>query len=155
MKKNYLTLKNLVSLTQKEVEDNIHEQDISTYLTFLTKAGKYYEENKVIRVFNSTSKILGLYFLMQSFYSKALITKTDFAKSMSLLSRDGALKFINSLITMKLVSIYKTDSDARKQYVIPEKILMEEFNNHMKKRLAKAHMDLVKIQESILKRVKS
>ena len=74
---------------------------------------------------------------------------------MSLLSRDGALKFINSLITMKLVSIYKTDSDARKQYVIPEKILIEEFNNHMKKRLAKAHMDLVKIQENILKRVKS
>ena len=146
-------LKNLTNISTKQIEDNIKEEDILTYISFLKKAGERQDDDKILRIFNSTGKTIGLHFLMHSFYSNQLITKTDLARSMVGISRDGALKFIKSMLNLKVINIHRTKADARKLYVMPNKILLDSFHKYIAKRLSFAHTNLSPIQVRIYKKI--
>ena len=76
------------------------------------------------------SRIHWLYFLniMQSYYSKKEITKSDLIHKIQI-SHITILKYIKESISLKLVKEFKTDKDKRKVILFPEKKLIVDFED--------------------------
>ena len=74
------------------------------------------------------SRIHWLYFLnlMQSYYLKQNITKSDLIHKMQI-SHITILKYIKESILLDLVTTLKTDQDKRKVILLPTKKLIQDF----------------------------
>jgi len=81
---------------------------------------------------------MGLCFLMESWFDHKLVSKTDMAKHMIGMSRDGSLKFINHMIDTVVLFEHGDDTikiDQRKKYLVPARELSEEWFIYIKERL--------------------
>ena len=118
----------------------LNSKDVANYTRWIRQLSEIYHEYKLLSIFESHPKWMGLCFLMESWFDNKLVSKTDMAKHMCGMSRDGSLKFISTLITTEVLFEHADDNvnaDHRKKYLVPARELSEEWFVYIKERLLK------------------
>lgn len=123
-----------------EIKNAINNTDIVRITDFMKKNQKLMTDYKWLNPFHGGSKWNALLFLMQSHFQGFLVSKTDLAKEIPLMSRDGSLKWIDSLIESEILFLHwvKDTSikiDKRKTFIIPNRDLVNDYVNYCKDRL--------------------
>ena len=118
----------------------LNSKDVANYTRWIRQLSEIYHDYKLLSIFESHPKWMGLCFLMESWFDNKLVSKTDMAKHMCGMSRDGSLKFISTLITTEVLFEHADDNvnaDHRKKYLVPARELSEEWFVYIKERLLK------------------
>ena len=122
----------------KELYNKISNNDIIKGIDYVQSISKLHYNYKWLRHFDSWGKWLALIYITKSHFAGELISKTDIAKQTVNMSRDGALKWIDSLIHQELLFKHYDPSvqkDKRKIYLIPNRHITDEFCEYIKVRL--------------------
>ena len=115
-----------------------NSKDVANYTKWVSELAEMYHDYKLLKLFDSCPKWMGLCFLMESWFDHKLVSKTDMAKHMKGMSRDGSLKFINHMIDTEVLFEHGDDTiklDQRKKYLVPARELSEEWFVYIKERL--------------------
>ena len=116
----------------------LNSKDVANYTRWIKQLAEMYHDYKLLKLFDSHPKWMGLCFLMESWFDHRLVSKTDMAKHMIGMSRDGSLKFINHMIDTEVLFEHGDDTiklDQRKKYLVPARELSEEWFLYVKERL--------------------
>ena len=125
-----------------------NSKDVANYTRWIKQLAEMYHDYKLLKLFDSHPKWMGLCFLMESWFDHRLVSKTDMAKHMIGMSRDGSLKFINHMIDTEVLFEHGDDTiklDQRKKYLVPARELSEEWFVYIKERLMNGieHSDII------------
>ncbi len=115
-----------------------NSKDVANYTKWVSELALLYQGYKLLSLFDSHSKWMFLCFLMESWFDHKLVSKTDMAKHMMGMSRDGSLKFMNHLLNTEVLFEHHDDTikaDQRKTYLVPARELSEEWFLYVKERL--------------------
>jgi len=115
-----------------------NHKDVYNYTKWIRELSDIFDQYKLLKLFESHPKWMGLCFLMESWFDNRLVSKTDMAKYMRGMSRDGSLKFINHMIDTEVLFEHGDDTiklDQRKKYLVPARELSEEWFVYIKERL--------------------
>ena len=137
----------------KELYDKISNNDVIKGIDYVQNLSKLHYNYKWLIHFDTWGKWLALIYITKSHYSGELMSKTDIAKQVVGMSRDGALKWIDSLIQQEILFKHHDPSvqkDKRKFYIIPNRHVTEDFSEYIKERLLLAykHIDKFQIDET-------
>ncbi len=122
-----------------EIKNKIKNSDIKRITSFMKKNQKMMTDYKWLNPFHGGSKWNALLHLMDSHFEGRLISKTDLARQIPLMSRDGSLKWIESLIESEILFAHtisgKKKVDKRKAFLIPNRDLVNDYCEYCKDRL--------------------
>lgn len=122
-----------------EIKNNIKNSDIKRITNFMRKNQQLMTDYKWLNPFHGGSKWNALLHLMGCHFEGRLISKTDLARKVPLMSRDGTLKWIESLIQSEILFLHTVSDekkvDKRKAYLIPNRELVMDYVNYCKDRL--------------------
>ena len=129
-----------------EIKNTIKNSDIRRITNFMRKNQQLMTYYKWLNPFHGGSKWNAMLYLMDCHFGGNLISKTDLAREVPLMSRDGALKWIDSLIQSEILFLHiisekhhtvndNNKFDKRKAYIIPNRELVMDYVNYCKGRL--------------------
>ena len=125
-----------------EIKNKIKNTDIQRITSFMMKNQQLMTDYKWLNPFHGGSKWNALLHLMDCHFDGRLISKTDLARQVPLMSRDGTLKWIDTLIQSEILFLHTTSHpikkqkvDKRKSYLIPNRELVMDYVNYCKDRL--------------------
>lgn len=122
-----------------EIKNTIQNKDIRRITSFMRKNQQLMTDYKWLNPFHGGSKWNALLHLMGCHFDGRLISKTDLAREVPLMSRDGSLKWIESLIQSEILFLHTVSDtkkvDKRKAYLIPNRDLVNDYVNYCKDRL--------------------
>ena len=135
--------------------DKISDKDITKAIEYLHMTSTLSYNFKWLSSFDSWGKWNALLFMMKHHFSGELISKTDIAKEVTGMSRDGALKWIDSLIDQELLFQHHDPSvkrDKRKFYIIPHREITVDFHEYTRERilLATKNVDKFQIDDTVI-----
>ena len=116
----------------------LNSKDVTNYTRWIRELSEISHKFKLFKLFESHPKWMGLCFLMESWFDNKLVSKTDMAKHMMGMSRDGSLKFMNHLLNTEVLFEHHDatiKADQRKTYLVPARELAEEWFLYVKERL--------------------
>ncbi|MDC0624210.1 hypothetical protein OAP76_00945 [Alphaproteobacteria bacterium] len=122
-----------------EIKNKIKNSDIRRITSFMKKNQKIMNDYKWLNPFHGGSKWNALLHLMDCHFEGRLISKTDLARQIPLMSRDGSLKWIESLIESEILFAHTISGekkvDKRKAFLIPNRDLVNDYVEYCKDRL--------------------
>jgi len=122
-----------------EIKNIIKNTDIKRITNFMMKNQQLMTDYKWLNPFHGGSKWNALLHLMDCHFDGRLISKTDLAREVPLMSRDGSLKWIDSLLDSEILFLHTTSEkkkiDKRKAYLIPNRDLVNDYVEYCKERL--------------------
>ena len=89
--------------THKFLYDQISTENVAKATDYLMKVSQHATSFDGLITFNTFGKWNALMFMMKTQFSGELMSKTDIAKNCKGMSRDGALKWIDSLLNQKYI----------------------------------------------------
>ena len=122
----------------KELYNKITNNDIIKGIDYVQNLSKLHYNYRWLVHFNTWGKWLALIYITKSHLAGNLMSKTEIAKQVVGMSRDGALKWIDCLIEQELLFKHHDPSvqiDKRKIYIIPNRHITEDFCEYIKVRL--------------------
>ena len=128
----------LLKYKHKHLYEKISSKDVATVTQHLQTISRHAEDFEGLENFTSFGKWNALLFIMQKTYSGELMSKTDIASQVFQMSRDGSMKWIDSLLEQELLYQHHDPSiavDKRKIYILPSRHLTQSYYEYVKQRI--------------------
>lgn len=128
----------LLKYKHKNLYEQISSKDVVDVTKHLREISQHAEDFEGLENFNAFGKWNALMFIMHRHFSGELMSKTDIASQVFQMSRDGAMKWIDTLFEQELLYQHHDPSiavDKRKVYIIPSRHLTQSYCEYCKQRI--------------------
>lgn len=121
----------------EKIKEHLTTSDIINYTKVAENIATTWSKRKDLQVFNTQSKFMGILLLMERYYSSILLSKADLATRMmdGGGSYDGHISFINECCENETFYEFTDVSDKRKKFIVPNRHLIQSYENYIKDRI--------------------
>ncbi len=128
----------LLKYKHKHLYEQISSKEVVDLTKHLRDISRHAEDFEGLESFNSFGKWNALTFIMMRHFSGELMSKTEIASQVFGLSRDGAMKWVDSLLEQEFLFQHHDPSvalDKRKLYILPSRHLTQSWYEYVRQRI--------------------